>query len=326
MTATPIAIVTMLAAVLTGCSHEPVYRVELPSEVAVGSKSIAIVGDTQLTPPIVRALRRREYNETEQAELFADLRARIDEISALVVVGDLVFTARSERDWRHFDALIEPFASEMPVLPAIGNHDYPCFFVYLCRKSRIARRMQARFPWFEPGRPYSVSSSELKLLFLDSESRLDEQGAWLARELDAAAQSHRAALVFFHRPAYTHSIDQRAAGSAEVQQHIVPVLRSAALPIVAISGHVHGLEVLVVDGVHYLTTAGGGGSRGLLGPERPGDAYRGPDCRVEDDGAVLRPFNYLVASVEPAALVIEIRGFCRGDGAVRLLDSVEIPL
>ena len=312
------------AALLAGCAHEPAFRAELPAAVDLDGKAIAIIGDLQLTSGVARFVRNREDNAEAQLRLIEDLQARIDEIGALVIVGDLVFSARSDRDWDHLDSLIAEFAARMPVLPAIGNHDYPCYLVELCRTSVIAKGMLARFPWLEPGRPYAVDSGDLRLLFLDTESGFEAQGQWLSAELERAAGSHSAALVFFHRPAYTNSIDRGAVGSPEVQEFFVPALSAAPLPVMVFNGHVHGLEYLVRGGVHYVTTAGGGGPRGPLAAQRPDDRYAGPDCERPDHEDTVRPFNYLLLKDSPAGIDIEIRGFCGGDETVRELDRLEL--
>jgi hypothetical protein len=298
----------------------------LPASIDTESSAIAVIGDLQLAPGIVRLLRRRESNAEAQQVLVADLRTRLDQLGALVVVGDLVFSARSASDWRHFDGLLAPFAEAMPILPAIGNHDYPCYFVELCRNDVIARGMLDRFPWFEPGRPYAVSGGALLLLFLDSETGLEAQGAWLEDQLAAAAGNYRAALVFFHRPAFTNSVDRGVAGDPAVQQHLVPRLNAAALPVVVFSGHIHGLEHIVRDGVNYFTTAGGGGPRGPMAEERLDDRYAGPDCPQPPGGAEFRPFNYLLVRMRASELVVDIHGTCRADEAVRLLDTMAIRL
>jgi hypothetical protein len=186
--------------------------------------------------------------------------------------------------------------------------------------------MQDRFPWFVPGQPYSVESGDLILLFLDSESQLENQGLWLAERLTEAEQQYSAALVFFHRPPFTNSIDPGAKGDADVEAHIVPVLESAALPVIVFNGHVHGFEHIVRNGVHYITTAGGGGPRGAMADERPLDVYRGRDCPQPDDRGIFRPFNYALLSERPGGISIDIHGFCRGDDEVEVLDSIAIDL
>lgn len=322
----PIAALVIGLLIASGCAHEPAFRAALPVEVDSQGKAIAIIGDLQQTPGFIRFIRRRENNLLDQRRLFDDLQAVVDDLSSLVIVGDLVYSARSSRDWAHFDTLVAPLAESIPVLPAIGNHDYPCFFIEFCVKSRISRGMLERFPWFVPGEPYAVESGDFLLLFLDSESRLEAQGLWLQDRLDSAAGRYAAALVFFHRPAFTNSLVFGAVPDRDVQQHVVPRLEQANLPVVAFSGHVHGFEHIVMTDIHYVTTAGGGGARGPLAEVRPFDRYRGPGCPQPEGDTVLRPFNYVLVRETGNQLTIDIRGFCRGDDAVRSLDTIEIPL
>jgi hypothetical protein len=316
----------LAALLVAGCAHEPAFRAELPATVDARTGAIAIIGDLQQTPGFVRFVRRREETSRQQLELIDDLKSRIDDLAALVIVGDLVYSARSDRDWRHFDSIVAPLADAVPVLPAIGNHDYPCVMVQICRKSNISRGMLQRFPWLGPGRPYAVDGGDLKLLFLDSETGLEAQGAWLAAELEAAESRYAAALVFFHRPPFTNSIDWGSDPNPGLIDNIVPPLEQAGLPVVVFNGHMHGFEYLVRDGVHYVTTAGGGGPRGAMAEQRPFDRYRGPDCPQAGSGKVLRPFNYVLLSRTPDGLAIEVRGFCGGGDAIAWLDAIEIVL
>lgn len=316
----------LIGLLLSACAHEPAFRTTLPVAIDSRDKAIAIIGDLQQTPGFVRFMRRREDNAQAQRWLVDDLEDFVDELSSLVIVGDLVYSARSRRDWHHFDTLVAPFVEAMPVLPAIGNHDYPCIFIEICFKSNISRGMLERFPWFAPGLPYAVSNNDLLLLFLDSESELDSQGAWLEDRLAAAAGDYAAALVFFHRPAFSNSVDPGAVGDPDVKRYVVPRLEQATLPIVAFSGHIHGFEYIVRENVHYVTTAGGGGPRGPLADIRPFDRYRGPDCTRSTDGKTLRPFNYLLLRRNPDRITVEVRGFCGTAANVGTLDTIEIPL
>lgn len=316
----------LAALLVAGCAHEPAFRAELPEAVDAEAGAIAIIGDLQQTPGFVRFLRRREETRRAQLKLIDDLGGRIGALTALVIVGDLVYSARSNRDWVHFDGLVAPFADAMPVLPAIGNHDYPCVLIQICRKSNISRGMLQRFPWFVPGQPYAVDAGDFRLLFLDSETELERQGLWLADQLDAARGRYAAALVFFHRPPFTNSVDWGSEPNQDLLDHVVPPLERAGLPVVAFSGHMHGFEYIVRDGVHYVTTAGGGGPRGAMAEQRPFDLYGGPDCPQTRSGKVFRPFNYVLLRPMPDRLVLDVRGFCGGDDAIERLDSIEIPL
>jgi hypothetical protein len=322
-------VATALALLLAGCATHPPsapFPVSLPAAVPEPSKPIAVIGDLQNTSPFVRTVMRRESNDAEQAFLLADLQRRAGSIGALLITGDLVFTARSASDWRRFDRLVAPIARRVPILPAIGNHDYHCFFVQKCLHGQVPRNFRARFPWFAPGQPYVVNYGDIALVFLDSEVDLDSQGRWLCERLVEWEPTYRAALIFLHRPPFTSSAIRGAAPDENVRAHIIPRLAASRLVSAVFSGHVHGYEHIAIDGRHYVTTAGGGGPRGLLEAERPGDVYGGRDCRREADGRVLRPFNYVLVQARTAQIDVTVHGFCRGDAAIEVLESFSIPL
>jgi len=317
----------ILPAVMTtvlGCTHAPSFQASLPEDLPVAGKTIAVVGDLQQTTGYVRFLRHRENTAEPQVRLIADLSERVDELAALVIVGDLVYSARSKSDWTHFDELITPFAERLPLLPAVGNHDYPCYLVQFCRTSRMSAGMQRRFPWLEPGRPYAVAADDVLLLFIDSERAIDTQAQWLAAQLRDAADEFSGALVFFHRPPFSNSTERTAHGNVEIERLIVPVLRESPLSAVVFNGHIHGFEHIVHGGVHFVTTAGGGGPRVAMPATERLDLYRGPECRPPGRDTIFRPFNYALLTPSDGQLHVVVRGFCIDDAEVRIIEEFTI--
>jgi len=311
-----------------GCALQPpadAFPVVLPESLDA-SRPLAVIGDLQQNRWFVRWARKRESTAEEQPVLIADLHERVDEIAGLVIVGDLVYTGGSRNDWGHFDGLVAPVARKVPVLPAIGNHDYYCLFMQTCMHRVVPKEFRLRFPWFAPGKPYAVAYGDLMLAFIDSETELEAQGAWLEQKMAEWAPTYRAVLIFLHRPPFTDAVTGNAEPDLDVQEHIVARLAgSKPLPVV-ISGHIHGYEHLVVDGIHYMITAGGGGPRGMLAAERPNDVYRGPECERNELGQVRRPFNYLLIERRAAAIGLTARGFCLETDDVSAIESFEIPL
>ena len=315
---------TFIAA--AGCALHPpadAFPVELPESLDA-SRPLAVIGDLQQTRAFVRWAKKRESTAEEQPVLIAELHERVDEIAGLVIVGDLVYTGGSRSDWGHFDGLVAPVARNVSVLPAIGNHDYYCVFMQKCLHHVVPKEFRLRFPWFAPGQPYAVAYGDLMLAFLDSETELEAQGAWLEQRMAEWAPTYRAVLIFLHRPPFTDSTGEEP--NLAVQEHIVARLDGAKPLPVVITGHVHGYEHLVVDGIHYVITAGGGGPRTMLAPERPNDVYRGPECERNDVGQVRRPFNYLLIERRAAGIAVTVRGFCSQSEAVDVVEAFEIPL
>ena len=289
------------------------------------NKSLAVVGDLQMTSWLVRATMRRESNHEAQQLLIEDLRLQLDDLAAVALVGDLVFNVRSRRDWLHFDALMNSIAARVPLLPALGNHDYHCVFVELCWHGVVPKNARLRFPWLAPGEPYWVEYGPLALIFLDSETGIEAQGAWLTELLPGLPQRFRAAVVFVHRPPYTNGTTRGLVPALEVRQQLSAAFAGSDIVPLVISGHAHGYEHLASDGIHYLVSAGGGGPRGWLSPLRPLDVYRGPNCETDAARQIMRPFNYLLVNVEATAVYVEVRGFCKNDPSVRVLESFRVP-
>jgi UDP-2,3-diacylglucosamine pyrophosphatase LpxH len=321
-------LVSAAAAAVTACaSHPPAdaFPMGLPASLDA-TKPLAVVGDLQATSWLARRVMGRESTRAAQERLVADLQEQAARTAALVIVGDLVFNARSRSDWRRFDGFVAPIARRVPVLPAIGNHDYYCVFVQECTQRVVPKNFRRRFPWFGPGIPYTVAYGDLLLVFLDSETDLDEQGRWFDGQRERWRSRYAGVLIFLHRAPYTDSVTRGAIGDATVAEQIASRITAREPAAIVITGHIHGYEHLLVDGIHYFITAGGGGPRGLLGAERPDDVYAGPDCFRDEWGRVRRPFNYLLIERRAASVDITARGFCPGDAAITTIEQYEIPL
>jgi hypothetical protein len=311
----------------TGCALQPpadAFPVVLPGSLDA-SRPLAVIGDLQQTRGFVRWAMKNESTAEEQPVLIADLHEQVATIAGLVIVGDLVYTGGSRSDWAHFDGLVAPVARVVPVLPAIGNHDYYCVFIQKCMHHVVPKEFRLRFSWFAPGQPYAVPYGDVMLAFIDSETELEAQGAWLEERMTEWAPTYSAVLVFMHRPPFTNNAGREGPNLA-VQENIVARLKGREPLSIVIAGHVHGYEHLVIDGSHYIITAGGGGPRTELAAERPNDVYRGPDCSRDELGQILRPFNYLLIERRAAALDFAVRGFCGGTDDVAVIESFEVQL
>ncbi|MBM3316189.1 hypothetical protein FJY71_10225, partial [candidate division WOR-3 bacterium] len=83
------------------------------------------------------------------------------------------------------------------------------------------------------------------------------QYEWLLSELrlDSASPAVRHVFVCVHTPPYT--TNRSYSGNADIRQHLCPLFERYRVDVV-FAGHVHAYEHSLVNGVHYLTTGGGG--------------------------------------------------------------------
>ncbi len=121
-------------------------------------------------------------------------------------------------------------------------------------------------------------------------------------------------------------IDGGAKSDEDVEQLIVAPLAASEIPTIVFAGHAHGYERFEVDGIHHVVTGGGGGSRLPLTADRPGDIYTGRDCTEDELGQVLRPFNYVLIEQVDQTLQVTVRGLCKHDASVDVLESFAIRL
>jgi len=127
----------------------------------------------------------------------------------------------------------------IPWRPAWGNHDLA--------GSSTADALGA------PARHYAFRAGPARIVVLDANEPSDpEQLAFLRRELSAATEPVR--IVAFHQPAYTAGLH---APGRDQQRLWAPLFRRWRVALV-LQGHNHAYERLVVGGVTYVTTGGGG--------------------------------------------------------------------
>ncbi|MBW2527923.1 MAG: metallophosphoesterase [Deltaproteobacteria bacterium] len=84
---------------------------------------------------------------------------------------------------------------------------------------------------------------------------------WLHAQLTAAHENRVPWVwVAFHHPAYSQGWSTcNYDGEPAVREHLVPVMEQYGVTAV-FNGHMHGYERGTLNGVHYVTTGGGGGA------------------------------------------------------------------
>jgi 3',5'-cyclic AMP phosphodiesterase CpdA len=280
------------------------------------SGRFAIVSDLQRTS---RAEVWRESNQEERAIILEAIAREKPDL--VLMLGDLVFCGSSASDWKDFDALAAPIRqAQLPVLAVPGNHEY-----WLSPRAGL-RNFQTRFPLLEQRRWQARSWGPLRLLLLDSNRRFlssafwDEQARWYAEEIARADRDPqtRGTLVLAHHPPYTNS--SVTSDELHVQRFFVPPFQAAQKTLAMLSGHVHSYERYQRGEKTFLVTGGGGGPRIRL--------ETGSRQRHRDDlfaGPAVRFFHYLLASLAPGGVEVEMRGLRKGEKQFETMDRFLLP-
>jgi hypothetical protein len=213
--------------------------------------------------------------------------------------GDLVADGRMQDQWTVFFEIEKPLLGTIPYYPCLGNHEHESGYYYDFWPLPAGGGPQGK-AW------YRFELGGAVFIVLNSERQLEEQRNFLAQELARAEQERiRWRFLCWHRPPYSSGSH---GGAPDIQQKWVPIIERYGATAV-FCGHDHAYEHSVKNGVHYVTSGGGGAPRYPVGVK--------PNPYALKAAAVL---HFLQVQVSPMSVGIRA---IRPDG--RLLDEFSIP-
>lgn len=205
--------------------------------------------------------------------LVASMAARQPHFS--VGVGDLVDDGSDPQAWRGFLDAVAPMATQVPVVPVAGNHDYDGYYNDLRPQHYLDLFRPDGATWFA----WSCGDARFVAIDVNAEfpigvSTSSGQYRWLTEEVRSAAWTGAAwRILLVHQPPWSRS--WAGYDGDEAVRGLVSVLAAQRLDLV-IAGHSHAYERLrrTISGreVHVLITGGaGGGLEAPLDIEPPGE-------------------------------------------------------
>lgn len=305
-------------------SQEISYQIEIPTFNEM--RPFAVIGDTQRTLEYGRVV-GKEVNDLERVRLIDDLKR--NHPAFLVMVGDLVGMSSESSHWKFFDDLFRPLnQAGLPILVALGNHDYllPLFGLAMKNfearflpkgRDRDYRRLSADLSFnANPEKKthfYSRKYGSLGLIWLDTNFSVrsndwKNQKKWFEATLSEMNSDAllKGVIVFSHQPPFTNSTI--VSGDEGIRNDLLPAFFASKKTLAYISGHCHSYERFFENGKTFLVSGGGGGPRQSLRAESDSkyhDFFSGgfdgnPNARV-------RPFHYLLLSEKASGIHIEVR-------------------
>jgi DNA repair exonuclease SbcCD nuclease subunit len=191
--------------------------------------------------------------------------------------GDLVDDGRTPRFWDTFFEIERELMARVPLFPALGNHELDSDLY------RDAFYLPGNERWYS----FDYANAHFVCIQADNIANLNassDQIRWLQNDLATTDRPWK--IAFFHVPPYS-SIER--ANDPLVQEVLAPILAEHGVQV-AFNGHDHGYQRLVVDGVTYVITAGGGAPLYAFSTPHPSlvehsTAYHA--TRVSIDGEIL---------------------------------------
>ena len=229
----------------------------------------------------------------------------------VIHTGDLTFAGGTAANWLAFDAGAEPLRrAGIPFYPVLGNHDY------MGRNDRAMEHYSARFPHLKRRKWYTLQVHHTLFVILDSNEReldADEvaaQKTWLEETVRRADSddSVRFTALACHHPPITQGPHSP---SRLVRDTLIPIAKASSKFRVVLAGHVHSVERFELEGIHIITSGGGGAP--LV--EVEGDDLYAP-------GRKKRGHSYCLLTFTHAGLDIVIREYL--DGAWHSSDPIQI--
>jgi predicted phosphodiesterase len=180
----------------------------------------------------------------------------------VIHTGDLVESGRSKSEWDRFFQIEAPLLGMAPFFPTLGNHE-----------DHDPKRLGSHYLdiFHLPGNElwYAFDYGNARFICLKADGYPvneyfpdEEQLAWLEGQL--AANDAPWLFVYFHIGVFTSRED----GFLELglRERLVPLFERYGVDAVFM-GHHHSYERVIVNGVTYIVTAGGGA--GLYNLEQP---------------------------------------------------------
>ncbi|MHA1265303.1 MAG: metallophosphoesterase [Candidatus Helarchaeota archaeon] len=169
-------------------------------------------------------------------------------------VGDIVMGPTRNDHWDRFFSEIHDVAKNVPYMVSMGNHEHHEWGGEADAGKTYLKYMN--YPGVEQYYAFNYSNVCLISMNIEAGSQLTStQLNWLANTLKAANSSPEInwIIVYFHVPAYSALGCHSGIISKVVQPYFIPYKVDLVF-----SGHHHHYERLLVDGIPYVITGGGG--------------------------------------------------------------------
>ncbi len=204
--------------------------------------------------------------------------------------GDLVARGTDLADWQMFFDIQSDLLAEVPLYPAVGNHDTgtASSFGLRFRDWFSLWPMKSDVPRF--GNWYSFDVAGLRFVVLDSNLYQDPRQLRWFEETLRGSQNSRAVIVVTHNGPYSRGPH---GGSTFAKSHYVPLMKKHKVDFL-FAGHDHLYQRGEDDGLRYIVTGGGGAplypiSCGVRGKRR---------CKSDDGMKITRrKHHYITAEV-----------------------------
>jgi hypothetical protein len=253
--------------------------------------TLIVYGDMRFTDPLNTKV------ANPQARRLLVEKVASEHPDALVLTGDVPYAGGKAADYDEFRSETSAWtAAKLRVYPALGNHEM------VGDEGTCLENWWTAFPQLLPQlrnrRWYSVQlGARVYLINLDSNSDLLEESQqmhWLHGQIEHLPKSVDFVFIAMHHPPVA---DQQTLTEVDhnprpneiaLREYVSRIAPQSHAQFIVAAGHIHNYERLVVHGVTYLVSGGGGA--------RPYEVERGPEDQYQTTDSV--NFHYILFRLE----------------------------
>ncbi|MGM0640961.1 MAG: metallophosphoesterase [Thermotogota bacterium] len=250
------------------------YYIELPESYG-SERNLSLIRQFRTAPDEFKPFNFVVYGDTqihnERHELVVDTIYKNHGYPSFIArVGDQVEKGHDESMWaEHFEASYKLNGS-VPVYTTLGNHEYNDVLYYKALDLPNGGGEDNE-------RYYSMDYLNIHFIFLDSNitetnPEFETQLEWLENDLKNI-DKEKFIFVSFHHPFWTQAqeygeMEENKPEGHYNTKHWLPLFKKYGVDAV-FNGHIHSYERHYKDGIHFITTAGGGSKLNELHTAEP---------------------------------------------------------
>jgi 3',5'-cyclic AMP phosphodiesterase CpdA len=258
-----------------GVLSQPGPTFSVPDSQLPKKLSIIVYGDMRFTDPSNTKV------ANPQARRILAEKVASERPDVLELTGDVAYAGKDRADYDEFRAETASWAAaKLRVYPVLGNHE-------LVGGPESLKNWWATFPQLNQRRWYSVQlGKRVYLINLDSNSDLledSQQMLWLQDQVAHLPKQVEFVFIGLHHPpvadkqTLTEVDHNPRPNEIALRDYLSKTAPKSHAQFIVASGHIHNYERLIVDGVTYLVS-GGGGAHEYQVERGPSDQYQTTDA------------------------------------------------
>ncbi len=216
---------------------------------------------------------RRGYKRHKSIATAVMEKLKEEDVNFAVHAGDVVSKGGNPKHWLDFFELAKMYLEKLPIIAALGNHDYQAedpegnpktFNKYLrAKRDSLLGNVFLSFPQVD----LLIHNTNYDHL---TKKEIKKQFSWIEKKCLQAKVENKKVILVSHHPAFSSTFGHITKDTKYIRKNLLPIIEKVGNVPLVLTGHVHTYERSEKDGIVYLN---GGSSGGIFNPSRYKNPY-----------------------------------------------------